>query len=117
MKIKNNVIFLIFLSLFQSNVFANLFSEGILQESGNSKNSCFLYQPNLGSVEDIDNLDIKSDQFEITDEKVLILNGNTEIDFPNGFIYAGKARIDKSNGSVEFKKKWRYLFKRFFLSC
>ena len=114
MKIKNNVIFLIFLSLFQSNVFANLFSEGILQESGNSKNSCFLYQPNLGSVEDIDNLDIKSDQFEITDEKVLILNGNTEIDFPNGFIYAGKARIDKSNGSVEFKKNGDIYLKDFF---
>ena len=114
MKIKNNIIFLIFLSLFQSHVYANLFNEGILKESGNLKNSCFLYQPNLGSVKDIDNLDIKSDQFEITDEKVLILNGNTEIDFPDGFIYAGKARIDKSRGSVEFKKNGDIYLKDFF---
>ena len=114
MKIKNNIIFLIFLSIFQSHVYADLLSDGVLLKSSDSKDACFTYQPYLGSVKDIDNLDIKSDRFEITDEKVLILNGNTEIDFPDGFIYAGKARIDKSNGSVEFKKNGDIYLKDFF---
>jgi hypothetical protein len=53
-------------------------------------------------VKDAESLDIKSDKFEITDEKVLILNDNVRIDFPEGILNAGKARIDQENGFVNF---------------
>ena len=51
-------------------------------------------------------LDIKSEKFEITDNQALILNGNVVIDFPDGILEAGKARVDRKNGTVEFKKDW-----------
>ena len=80
-------------------------------------NSCLVYQPFLGVVEDIESLDIKSDKFEITDKKVLILNGNVEIDFPDGFLRSGKARVDQDKGLVDFKKKGDLFLQDYFFSA
>jgi len=95
--------FLLTFFVYQNFAFANLVDEGILFKNPQN-NSCLVYQPFLGVVEDIESLDIKSDKFEITDEKVLILNGNVEIDFPDGLLRSGKARVDQDNGLVDFKK-------------
>ena len=77
-------------------------------------NSCLVYEPFLGVVEDIESLDIKSDKFEITDEKVLILNGNVEIDFPDGLLRSGKARVAQDKGLVDFKKNGDLFLKDYF---
>ena len=95
--------FLLTFFVYQNPAFANLVDEGILFKN-TQNNSCLVYQPFLGVVEDIESLDIKSDKFEITDEKVLILNGNVQIDFPDGLLRSGKARVDQDNGLVDFKK-------------
>ena len=67
-KMKKSFYFL-FLIGFQGLLSANLIDEGILMMSDNN-NACLIYQPYLGTVKDIDNLDIKSDKFQINDEKV-----------------------------------------------
>ena len=102
-KININIFCLTIIFFWQTHLSANSLKD-VLVEAIDKDKSCFSYVPNIGKVTDIDNLDVKSDQFEITDEKVLILNGNVELDFPDGTMFAGKARIDRTNGSVEFKK-------------
>ena len=102
-KININIFCLTIIFFWQTHLSANSLKD-VLVEAIDKDRSCFSYVPNIGKVTDIDNLDVKSDQFEITDEKVLILNGNVELDFPDGTMFAGKARIDRTNGSVEFKK-------------
>ena len=77
-KMKKSFYFL-FLIGFQGLLSANLIDEGILMKSDNN-NACLIYQPYLGTVKDIDNLDIKSDKFQINDEKILFLDGNVAID-------------------------------------
>jgi lipopolysaccharide assembly outer membrane protein LptD (OstA) len=94
--------FLLTFFVYQSSA-SDLVDEGILSMNSQN-NSCLVSQPFLGIVEDIESLDVKSDKFEITDEKVLILNGNVEIDFPDGFLRSGKARVDQDKGLVDFKK-------------
>ena len=43
----------------------------------------------------MESLDIKSENFEITKNQALILDGNVVIDFPDGILKAGKARVDR----------------------
>ena len=62
----------------------------------------------------MESLDIKSEKFEITDNEALILNGNVVIDFPDGILEAGKARVDRKNGTVEFKKEGDLFLKDYF---
>ena len=59
--------------VYQNNLSGDLLDEGILKRNTNN-NSCLVYQPYLGVVEDIESLDIKSDKFEVTDNEALILN-------------------------------------------
>ena len=94
---------LIGLAFTQNYVVGDILKSEVFTEN-TSNTSCMIYQPYLGVVQDLESLDIKSDKFEITDEKVLILNDNVQIDFPEGILKAGKARLDQENGLVNFKK-------------
>jgi len=96
--------FLLILLILQGNLNGSLVEDGILKKNLSNNNTCLIYTPDLGIVEDIEGLDIKSDKFEMTDNEALILNGNVEIDFPSGVLKSGKARVDRKNGVVEFKK-------------
>jgi len=98
------ITFLMILVLHQNYILSDLLADGILETNSQNIQSCLIYKPYLGKVEDIESLDIKSDKFEITDQKTLILNGNVEIDFPDGILKSGKARVDQENGLVDFKK-------------
>ena len=111
-KMKKSFYFL-FLIGFQGLLSANLIDEGILMKSDNN-NACLIYQPYLGTVKDIDNLDIKSDKFQINDEKILFLDGNVAIDFPDGILKTGIARIDQDKGLVNFKKNGDLFLKDYF---
>ena len=91
----------------------DLLKDKILTENTNTK-TCISYQPYLGIVEDIESLDIKSEKFEITENEALILNGNVEIDFPDGILKAGKARADRNNGLLDFKKGGDLFLKNYF---
>ena len=91
----------------------DLLKDKILTENTNTK-TCISYQPYLGIVEDIESLDIKSEKFEITENEALILNGNVEIDFPDGILKAGKARVDRNNGLLDFKKGGDLFLKNYF---
>ena len=41
----------------------------------------------------------------------MILNDNVRIDFPEGILNAGKARIDQENGFINFKKGGELILK------
>ena len=112
LKIKRLFYLAIFI-VYQNNLTGNLLDEGIL-ERNTSNNSCLVYQPYLGVVDDIESLDIKSDKFEVTDNEALILNGNVVLDFPDGILKAGKARVDRKNGLVNFKKEGDLFLENYF---
>ena len=100
--------------MFFNNLPGDLLTDKILNENNTNTKTCLVYQPFLGDVEDMEGLDIKSEKFEITDNEALILNGNVVIDFPDGILEAGKARVDRKNGTVEFKKKGDLFLKDYF---
>ncbi len=112
LKIKR-VFYLAIFIVFQNNLTGNLLDAGILERNTNN-NSCLVYQPYLGVVDDIESLDIKSDKFEVTDNEALILNGNVVLDFPDGILKAGKARVDRKNGLVNFKKEGDLFLENYF---
>ena len=112
LKIKRLFYLAIFI-VYQNNLSGDLLDEGILKRNANN-NSCLVYQPYLGVVEDIESLDIKSDKFEVTDNEALILNGNVVLDFPNGILKTGKARVDRKNGLVNFKKEGDLFLENYF---
>ena len=97
------ITFLMMFVLHQNYILSDLLEDGILETNSQNLQSCLIYKPYLGKVEDIESLDIKSDKFEITDQKTLILNGNVEIDFPDGILKSNKAKLDRTNGLLEFK--------------
>ena len=68
-KININIFCLTIIFFWQTHLSANSLKD-VLVEAIDKDGSCFSYVPNIGKVTDIDNLDVKSDQFEITDEKV-----------------------------------------------
>ena len=109
----NRLFYLAIFIVYQNNLTGNLLDEGIL-ERNTSNNSCLVYQPYLGVVDDIESLDIKSDKFEVTDNEALILNGNVVLDFPDGILKAGKARVDRKNGLVNFKKEGDLFLENYF---
>ena len=100
--------------MFFNNLPGDLLTDKILSENSTDTKTCLVYQPFLGDVEDMEGLDIKSEKFEITDNEALILNGNVVIDFPDGILEAGKARVDRKNGTVEFKKEGDLFLKDYF---
>ena len=100
--------------MFFNNLPGDLLTDKILKENNTNTKTCLVYQPFLGDVEDMEGLDIKSEKFEITDNEALILNGNVVIDFPEGILEAGKARVDRKNGTVEFKKEGDLFLKDYF---
>ena len=102
---------------YQNHLSSDLVEDGILTKNIQSNNSCLVYEPYLGVVEDIESLDIKSDRFEITDDEALILNGNIILDFPDGILKAGKARVDREYGLVSFKKEGDLFLKDYFFSA
>ena len=100
--------------MYFNNLPGDLLTDKILSENSTNTKTCLVYQPFLGDVEDMEGLDIKSEKFEITDNEALILNGNVVIDFPDGILEAGKARVDRKNGTVEFKKDGDLFLKDYF---
>ena len=100
--------------MFFNNLPGDLLTDKILNENNTNTKTCLVYQPFLGDVEDMEGLDIKSEKFEITDNEALILNGNVVIDFPDGILEAGKARVDRKNGAVEFRKEGDLFLRDYF---
>ncbi len=98
-----------------------IFANSILEDNYiniNSKNKihqCFAYMPDLGEVDDIDSLEVESDNFEIKDNEILILKNNVNVDFPNGFLKADFAKIDRINKKIEFKNGGKIYLENYLL--
>ena len=103
--------------IFVNNLNGDLFKDKILSIDNTNSGACLVYRPYLGTVRDIESLDIKSEKFEITENEALILNGNVIIDFPDGILKAGKARVDRKNGLVNFKNQGDLFLKDYFFNA
>ena len=108
------VVFITIIVSFHNFILANLSNSESIKINTSASSSCLIYEPYLGVVKDIENLNIKSDKFEITENKVLILNDNVEIDFPDGILKTRKARVDRENDIIEFKNNGELSLKDFF---
>ena len=112
-RVKKIVLLMIFI-LHQGYINGDLLEDGILEKNSSNNLTCLTYKPYLGKVQDMESLDIKSDKFEITEQNALILNGNVEIDFPDGILISEKARVDQDNGLVDFRKNGDLFLKDYF---
>ena len=74
-------------------ILAGLLDSESIKINTNTNSSCLIYEPFLGVVTYIENLNIKSDKFEITEKKVIILNDNVEIYFQDVLIKTIIARV------------------------
>lgn len=63
---------------------------------------CMAYSPLMGVVKEGQDLKVNSDQFEFTDNKNLILDGNVTLDFAEGLLKAQNANLDRDNGKIQF---------------
>ena len=108
------VVFITIIVSFHNFILANLSNSESIKINTSASSSCLIYEPYLGVVKDTENLNIKSDKFEITENKVLILNDNVEIDFPDGILKTRKARVDRENDIIEFKNNGELSLKDFF---
>ena len=108
------IVFITIIVSFHNFILANLLNSESIKINTSATSSCLIYEPYLGVVKDIENLNIKSDKFEITENKVLILNDNVEIDFPDGILKTRKARVDRENDIIEFKNNGELSLKDFF---
>ena len=60
----------------------------------------------LGLLKSIEGVDIKSEKFEITDEKIFFcFNGDVEIDFPDGILKSNKVKLDRDQMDYSNLKK------------
>ena len=104
MKIINKTLLtLAILFLHSNSLTADINSE--LKNSNDPQLSCLIYNPDLGAVKDNKNLDIQSDEFEITKDNKLILDGSVVIDFDGGVLKAGTANIDRNKDLISFNNK------------
>ena len=79
------------------------FIASVLEKAPSSNvNACYVYNPYIGTTLEGESLKVNSDKFEITEDNKLILKGDVELDFPEGLLKAGKARLDKGNGLITF---------------
>ena len=108
------IVLLMTFILHQGYINGDLLEDGILEKNSSNNPTCLAYKPYLGKVQDMESLDIKSDKFEITEQNALILNGNVEIDFPDGILISEKARVDQDNGLVDFRKNGDLFLKDYF---
>ena len=75
--------------------------EGILiPEPQSNTRSCIGYIPSIGIVKESEDLKVNSDKFQFTDDERLFLQGNVELDFPEGLLKAQNAVLDRNNGKI-----------------
>ena len=79
--------------------------------------SCISYTPSMGEVKEAEDLKINSDRFQFTDDKRLILQGDVELDFPEGLLRAQNAELDRDNGKIKFKNKGQIFLRDFYFNA
>ena len=94
------------------------FIGSVLEKSTSSNvNACFVYNPYIGSTLEGESLKVNSNKFEITEDNKLILKGDVELDFPEGLLKAGKARLDKDNGFITFSGQGNIFLDEFYFGA
>jgi LPS-assembly protein len=71
----------------------------------------------VGQVKEAEDLKVNSDRFQFTDDKRLILQGDVELDFPEGLLRAQSAELDRDNGKIRFKNKGEIFLKNFYFNA
>ena len=79
--------------------------------------SCITYMPRMGKVKEGGDLKVNSDKFQFTDDKRLILEGNVELDFPEGLLTSQGAELDRDNGKITFTNKGEIFLTNFYFNA
>lgn len=79
--------------------------------------SCITYMPSMGEVKKAQDLKVTSDKFQFTDDRKLILQGNVELDFPEGLLRSQNAELDRENGKIKFSKDGDIFLKDFYFNA
>jgi LPS-assembly protein len=72
---------------------------------------------NMGKVKEAEDLKVNSDKFQFKDDKRLILQGNVELDFPEGLLRSQSAELDRDNGKIRFKNKGQIFLRDFYFNA
>ena len=92
--------------------------DGVLVPTPQSNTqSCISYIPSMGEVKEAEDLKVNSDRFQFTDDKRLILQGDVELDFPEGLLRSQSAELDRDNGKIRFKNKGEIFLKNFYFNA
>ena len=92
--------------------------DGVLVSASKSNTqSCISYIPRMGEVKEAEDLKVNSDKFQFTDDKRLILQGNVELDFPEGLLRSQNAELDRDNGKIRFKNKGQIFLRDFYFNA
>lgn len=106
-----NVCGLIFISSF---AYGDISELVLIPTSESNVSRCIAYSPLMGEVKEGQDLKVNSDQFEFTDNKNLVLDGNVTLDFPEGLLKAQNANLDKDNGKIQFFNGGEIFLKDFY---
>ena len=79
--------------------------------------SCISYFPVMGLVKEMEDLKVNSEKFKFTDDKKLILDGNVELDFPEGLLRAQSAELDRENGKIKFSNNGEIFLEDFYFNA
>ena len=106
-----NVCGLIFISSF---AYGDISELVLIPTSESNVSRCIAYSPLMGEVKEGQDLKVNSDQFEFTDNKNLVLDGNVTLDFPEGLLKAQNANLDRDNGKIQFFNGGEIFLKDFY---
>jgi len=79
--------------------------------------SCISYIPKMGVVKEAEDLKVISNKFQFADNKILILQGNVELDFPEGLLRSQGAELDKDNGKITFTNEGEIFLRDFYFNA
>jgi len=79
--------------------------------------SCISYIPKMGVAKEAEDLKVISDKFQFADNKILILQGNVELDFPEGLLRSQGAELDKDNGKIIFTNEGEIFLRDFYFNA
>jgi len=79
--------------------------------------SCISYIPKMGVAKEAEDLKVISDKFQFADNKILILQGNVELDFPEGLLRSQGAELDKDNGKITFTNEGEIFLRDFYFNA
>jgi len=99
----NRFVAFVLISFIPLSSYASFDIEKYLSPPSSNSLACFSYAHQITEASVNDSLDISSNEFELTKNNKLILNGNVILAFDDGLLEAGNAEIDRDNNIISYE--------------